>query len=64
MKTMSLGSRVTGSALRQHMYAEPTVVEECGHDNQGCCGSPGDFCLYDSECCYGNLCNWFHCQQI
>jgi hypothetical protein len=61
--TTSIGSRVTGHGLRQHLYSEPAVVEECGHSG-GCCGMPGDACLYDVECCPGNLCNWFHCQQV
>ncbi|UUV29710.1 hypothetical protein NQK81_33830 [Amycolatopsis roodepoortensis] len=46
-----------GDGMLQHLYAEPTVVEEA-------CGMPGDGCAWDSQCCPGHLCNWFHCQQV
>jgi hypothetical protein len=54
MSTSTISARLS-DGLRQQMYAEPTVVEET-------CQVAGDSCWWDSECCPGMLCNWFHCQ--
>ena len=56
MSTSTISARLS-DGLRQQMYAEPTVVEET-------CQVVGDSCWWDSECCPGMLCNWFHCQQV
>jgi hypothetical protein len=56
MSTSTISARLS-DGLRQQMYAEPTVVEET-------CQVAGDSCWWDSECCPGMLCNWFHCQFV
>jgi hypothetical protein len=56
MSTSTISARLS-DGLRQQMYAEPTVVEET-------CQVAGDSCWWDSECCPGMLCNWFHCQYV
>ena len=54
MSTSTISARLS-DGLRQQMYAEPTVVEET-------CQLPGDSCWWDSECCPGMICEWFHCK--
>jgi hypothetical protein len=56
MSTSTISARLS-DGLRQQMYAEPTVVEET-------CQVAGDSCWWDSECCPGMLCNYFHCQFV
>jgi hypothetical protein len=53
MSTSTISARLS-DGLRQQMYAEPTVVEE------NCMGL-GESCLWDSDCCYGMICEWWHC---
>jgi Dickkopf-like protein len=54
MSTSTISARLS-DGLRQQMYAEPTVVEET-------CQVAGDDCWWDSECCPGMICEWFHCK--
>lgn len=54
MSTSTISARLS-DGVRQQMYAEPTVVEET-------CQVAGDDCWWDSECCPGMICEWFHCR--
>ena len=57
MPTTSIVNRLASYGLQQHLYSEPTTVQEQ-------CELPGSDCFFDSECCPGCLCNNFHCQEV
>lgn len=58
MVTMSIAARLTANGMQQHLYNEPAIVQE------GTCQNPGEPCAWDSQCCPGNLCEWWHCTNI
>jgi hypothetical protein len=54
MSVTSLSERLAGNGLQQHLHAEATAVEE------GCIPRY-ESCAWDSQCCHGLICEWFHC---
>lgn len=37
--------------MQQHLYAEPATAAECLEES----------CVFDIDCCYGLVCEWFNC---
>lgn len=54
MSVTSLSERLSGNGLQQHLHTETTAVEEA-------CVPRYESCAWDSQCCHGLICEWFHC---
>jgi hypothetical protein len=55
MITTSITTRLASNGLQQHLYAEPTTVQEW-------CGGWGSECYYDYDCCGALVCYYGYCQ--
>jgi hypothetical protein len=55
MTGVSVTERIAAGGLQQHMFSEPTEIAEA-------CSPSGARCVWDSDCCYGLVCEWWACE--